>query len=135
MKQSGRQTERIPVQIPIKITPKEKTSLNLDGEVLNISIDGAFIMTQAPIHVGQEVLVSLNFEEARILEARVVEANPEIFKNLPQNSAERTVIRWNSENMKTGYGVQFIGMHDETRRFLERLIRHYGNLSKVGVTF
>ena len=135
MNRPSRQTNRIPVRIPVTILPKERQHHNLDGEVLNISIDGAFIVTKAPISVGQEVLVKLQFADAKILEAKVTEISKEISGLVPDNHAERTVVRWNSENMKTGYGVQFIGLREDTRHFLESLIRYYENLSKVGVNF
>jgi hypothetical protein len=135
MDRPTRQTNRIPVQIPVIILPKERQTHNLDGEVLNISVDGAFLVTKAPIAVGQELLVKLQFADAKVLEAKVVEVSKEMSSLLPESHPERTVVRWNSENMHSGYGVQFIGLREDTRYFLEQLIRYYENLSKAGVSF
>lgn len=124
-----RSDERIAVRIPAGVYFKDGKGGVVDGEILNLSIGGAYIEADIEVEHGREVLVEIRFTETSFVPAKVIPWNA------PANG---TVVRWEklgTSGKTRGFGVQFGDLTAEAKSFLEQLLRHFEDLARAGVKF
>lgn len=126
---------RVPVRIPVGIYRRDKPHDVIDAEILDISEGGAFIHCTAKIPVGTEILLEIRFAETKVLEGKVIEHEDSINELVPPESQERSVIRWTRLDDEPGFGIQFLALKPETKRFLQRLVLYFEQLQTAGVVF
>lgn len=131
---------RVPVRVPVSVILPGATSTELDGELLDISIGGAFVHCTAPVKIGQEVRLRIKFNETRILTARVIEEKelglePELPKDLRSRLeyTEQSIVRWARGSSESGFGVEFVHADKEGEKFLERFVKYCETLVKTGL--
>lgn len=129
-----RKFARVTVRIPVLIQLKSRPGAPLDGELLDLSVGGAFVHCTAPVRVGDEVKIEIRFLEPKHLTGQITEtvapdAPP------PKTVAESVVVRWARGSSTAGFGVEFKDLSKEGRDYLERVIRYFEQLARSGVEF
>src|SRR5262249_14344703 len=122
-----RSEPRVPVRIPAGVYLKDKKSNAVDGEILNLSLAGAYIEADIVVTAGSQVMVELRFPEPNRLPATVVAWD---------KPTASTVVRWErlgSSGESRGFGVEFQNLSDHAKRYLEQLIKHFCTLERAGV--
>ena len=123
------------VKIPATIIVKGSDE-RFEGEILDISLGGAFVHCTAPITVDQEIELEIDFSRAETLDAKVVVNQDAQSAKIPNTITEKVVIRWARGSSKSGFGVAFVNMNEEEKMdFVERVIRYFENLKKSGISF
>ena len=102
-------------------------TVSVPCEILDISLGGAFIHCTAKIAIGQEVLVEIHFETNTLLAAKVIRDPNEV---VALREPEKSVVRWVRGSSKSGFGVEFVGMGDSKRTYLQKLIVHFDRMRK-----
>jgi hypothetical protein len=122
---------RIPVNIPAGVYVKDQPYDGIDAEILSISMGGAFVHCHSRVALGKEVLIEIRFAETRLLEAKVTDLKNDV---PPAGTPEKSVVKWSSED-EAGFGVEFVDLSPENRRFLTKLVQYFENLAQAGVSF
>ena len=125
-------SDRIPVRIPAGIYFKDKKGGVVDGEILNLSLGGAYIRADVPVEVGREVLIEVRFTEASFVPATITQNNVDL--------TTASIVRWQQSGGEppktvTGFGVQFKNLSPESDGFLMKIIQHFSELARAGVKF
>ena len=126
--------KRVPVRIPVGVYLKDRPHDVIDAEILDISEGGAFVQCNAPIALGQEVILEIRFAETKILEGKVIE-HEAVKESLPANLPQNSVIRWAKDDEKAGFGIEFLGLKPDKKKFLAKLVQYFEQLDRAGVTF
>lgn len=128
-----RQFPRLIVKIPVQIFIKSQ-NLTLEGEILNLSLGGAFIACPQKVEEGQEVEIELKLHTTLNFRGEV-KREGEFDIPLNEESVERAFIRWNTPQNEPhpGFGIEFTGLNEAKRNFLKRLIQYQEHLQKAGV--
>jgi hypothetical protein len=130
----SRKHQRVTVRIPVTIQLKSLPGAPVDGELLDLSIGGAFVHCTAPVRVGDEVKIEIRFFEPKNLTGQITETvAPEVPP--PQAVSESVVVRWARGSSTSGFGVEFKELSSEGRAYLERVIRYFEQLARSGVEF
>jgi Tfp pilus assembly protein PilZ len=97
---------------------KDQPSQKYDAEILDLSVGGAFVHCTAPILLGQEILLEIFFDKARMLNvsARVIQATAR------QLEKQASVVRWVRGSSKSGFGVQFVQLNAENSTALKAIV-------------
>jgi len=117
--------DRLPVRIPVSIYIDGNTKKKFEGEIINISMGGAFVHCVAPIQIGQKVHLEMFFDKAQIVREKkthTVPASDKVKTSLPELTPEASVVRWVRGSSDTGFGVQFEGLQTDKQSFLGDLI-------------
>jgi hypothetical protein len=130
-----RRFRRLSVRIPGNVQLRSRPGQDFDAEILDISEGGAFVHCMAPILIGDEVLIEISFRETKILEAKVIDWDEWVLKNLPADNPERSVVRWARGSSQSGFGVEFLDLKADKKQFLVRLMDYFEQLTKAGVSF
>lgn len=130
-----RNNKRVPVRIPVGIYRRDKPHDVIDAEILDISEGGAFIHCTSKIPLGTEILLEIRFAETKVLEGKVIEHEDSLKTMMPSDGQERSVIRWTRLDEEPGFGIQFLSLKPETKRFLQRLVLYFEQLQSAGVMF
>lgn len=130
----SRKHPRVAVRIPVTVYLKSLPGAPVEGEILNLSVGGAFVHCTAPVRVGDEVKLEIRFFEPKNLIGQITttvapEAPP------PQAVSEPVVVRWARGSSTSGFGVEFKALSSEGRAYLERVIRYFDQLARSGVEF
>lgn len=113
-----RRFPRVSVRIPVKIyTPGSSTPVT--GEIQNISEGGAFIHCFAPVAIGQEIRVEIQFGSARPWEYPY---NGRPIAVGPKQISENAVVRWARGSSVGGLGVEFRSLTGETSKAIATLV-------------
>ncbi len=136
----NRRHERVNVRIPVRINPKRESNRTYEGEILNLSEGGAYIAADAPFEVGAELSLEFRFAEVRMFTSRVVEereapVSSSVSSLESQHPIAAGIVRWQEENMKVGFGVEFAPVQIDDREYLQKVIAYFLQLAKAGVTF
>lgn len=124
-KQTRRRFERFPVSIPGKVVLSEQ-GISFDAEIIDISVGGAFVHCTAPIAIGQEVILQIQFDFPTEIKARVIQGDKKAEPvSIPK---ERSVVKWVRGSSTSGFGVEFLATTPETRKLLEELVRSSGKI-------
>ncbi len=91
-------------------------------QIIDISIGGAFIHCTAPIEIGEEIYIEIHFEANETLAAKVIH-DPRDKAGLAK--PEKSIVRWVRGSSKSGFGVEFVGLCDEKKAYLEKLVQFY----------
>jgi Tfp pilus assembly protein PilZ len=119
-KESNRRIHpRARVSIPGAVYLKDEPSKKYDAEILDLSIGGAFVHCTAPILLGQEILLEIFFDKARMLNvsARVIQAT------VRQLDKQASVVRWVRGSSKSGFGVQFVQLNAGNSKALQAIVK------------
>lgn len=135
----NRRHERVNVRIPVRISPKQESHRTYEGEILNLSEGGAYVAADGPFEVGAELSLEFRFAEVRKFTSRVVEEReaPSSAKSSleAQHPITAGIVRWQEEQTKVGFGVEFHAVEIDDREYLQKVIAYFLNLAKAGVTF
>lgn len=135
---------RIDVRIPVQIWLESR---KVEGDILNLSEDGAYLKCEADWKVGQSVKVELEFRGKVMFAGRATSweelrgkaVDSDAPFKLPTEMSTQTVIRWTltdaPEEGARGFGVEFTDLDDQNREVLQKVIRYYENLRRAGVHF
>lgn len=120
---------RVPVRIPAGIYFKNRPGVVIDGEILDLSEGGAFVRCTTPISLGEDVLVEIRFAETSFVEGKTVylEAQSPLGAQGPLFK-EPSEIKWARGSKERGFGVEFVGLSDEKRAFLSKLVSRLAKL-------
>lgn len=130
-KTDARKNNRVAVQIPAQIVIDPAQTTRLEGEITDISLEGAFIRCDKPLAIGQEIWIQIRFSETALLRAKVTEAG-----SLPtKDPIEPSIVRWSRTGETAGFGVQFVSLKEDSQSFVKKLLVYFSNLAKAGVSF
>ena len=130
-----RAATRVTVNIPADLFLVVKPHNPIKGEIKDISEGGAFIECTSPLKIGDEINVQIVFSETKILQARVIDHEQWLRKTLPEEGAQRSVVRWVKPEPTPGFGIEFVNLQQDKKQFLARLIHYYEQLIRAGVSF
>ncbi len=133
--QERRRNNRVPVRIPAGVYLKSRPHDAIDAEILDISEGGAFVHCNSPIPLGTELVLEIRFDETSILEGKVVEHDQALRSLLSGNERQTSVVRWHRENGMKGFGIEFLGIKPEKKKFLSKLVTYFQQLQNAGVRF
>lgn len=130
----NRKFPRVTVRIPVLVQVKSRPGAPLEGEILDLSVGGAFVHCTAPVRIGDEVRIEIQFLEPKHLAAQITET---VAPNAPppKTVSESVVVRWQRGSSTSGFGVEFKELSQESRNYLERVIRYFDQLARSGVEF
>ena len=133
-KSDNRKFPRVAVRIPVLVQLRSRPGAPIDGELLDLSVGGAFVHCTAPVRVGDEVKLEIRFHEPKDLLAQITET---VGPNAPppKTVSEAVVVRWARGSSTAGFGVEFKDLSQEAKAYLERVIRYFDQLQKSGVEF
>jgi len=132
--EQNRKFQRVTVRIPVRVQLKSRPGAPLDGELIDLSVGGAFVHCTAPVRVGDEVQIEIRFLEPKQLTAQITET---VAPNAPpaKTLSEAVVVRWARGSSSSGFGVEFKELSDEGRAYLERIVKYFEQLQRSGVEF
>lgn len=131
-----RRHKRIPVKIPATIYFKGNPAEGKPAEILDLSLDGAFVHCTIPIKIGEEILLEVRFNEIQLLAAKVVIATApkqNDGKKKDAGIAENVVVKWARGSSNSGFGVEFTNLLGDKQAFLDKLLHYFENLKQSGV--
>ena len=132
MPAENRREPRAGVRIAARLFLKENPSEAIECEILNISHGGAFVKTDMPVPLGEEILLEIRLVEAKTLEGRVIRAADLGESITLPDMMRRSVVKWARDSSTTGFGVQFVHLDAVSRDFLKKLVNYFTMLSKTG---
>lgn len=133
-KSDSRKFQRVTVRIPVEVQVKSRPGAPIDGEILDLSVGGAFVHCTAPVRVGDEVRIEIRFLEPKHLTAQITETvTPDAPP--PKKVSEAVVVRWARGSSTAGFGVEFKDLSAEGKAYLERVMRYFEQLARSGVEF
>ena len=121
---SLRKNTRVDISIPVEVTIHTVGGKNFSGEIVNISMGGAFIQCTVPIMFGEEITFEIKMGDARMLHGKVIDNETWLKKNAPPVVKGKSVVRWARGSQTTGVGVEFTNLSKTEREFLEKLIKY-----------
>jgi len=131
--QERRKHKRVNVAIPVGLFFKNRPS-EIQAEITNVSEGGAFVHCITPMNIGEEVLLEIRFTETKLIEGKVISHDQLKDLALPQPLAQRAVVKWVQGSSKSGFGVQFIDLHPDQKKFIAKLVQYFEKLRKAGLS-
>jgi Tfp pilus assembly protein PilZ len=127
---------RLGVSIPAIVIVRDKPKDRIEAEIINISEGGAFVHCTAPIRIGQEIFLEIQFGETKLLAVKVIKLEDEDWGGkFPEQGQEKSVVKWVRGTSVTGFGVQFVDIKKDNKEFVKRLFHYFESLGKAGVSF
>src|SRR4051794_38842730 len=118
--ENRRKTVRVAVSIPAGVYPKDRPHDVIDVEILSLSEGGAFVRSTRPMPVGQVVLIEMRFVETKLFEAKIVEMDVEIENAALTQSPAQSIVRWSTQDQQPGFGVEFVDLEPDRKKFLSK---------------
>lgn len=117
-----RRYKRTIVDIPVRIfAPGKKESIK--GMAKDISIGGAYIQCGYPFSTGDKLLLEIQYEGLGLLHAQVTISSG-IMAEIPERTAEPSIVRWIRQITDKGFGVEFLNLSPANKNFVTRLLRY-----------
>lgn len=155
---NSRGVERVEVRIAAKIQIAQKNSTQTprrsEGEIWNLSEKGAYIRTDAPCQVGEQVMLEIQFTGPVVLAGKATtwealrglavhsastakESKSAGTSELPKRFSSDTIVRWTSAEPKSpeGFGVEFTALDPSGLGLLRKILHYYEILRRAGVSF
>ena len=129
MKQAAGQERRRHRRVPIKIQGKLRLEGADEGEehsvkIENISEGGAFVsVAELELEVGSSIQLWMDFDGALWLKARIV-LHHKAMESLPADVADQPFVEKLKKAIEPGYGVQFVEVGLEEKKFIRRVVLH-----------
>ena len=122
-----RKYKRVATKIPAAIYSVQNPKEIYDAVISNLSEGGAFVRCSLFVRVGEEIIVEIHFAGTRIMNAVVLA--PEVLEQ-DEKMLAPSVVRWASEKDKPGFGVEFSGITQEQRVFLQTVVDYFEQINK-----
>ncbi len=100
------------------------------GEIIDLSMGGAFIKANAPINIGDSISIEIKLPEAHLLSGKVIDNERWLSKNAPNNLKNRSIVKWSRGSSLKGFGIEFTSMTREELELIQKLLEYEAPLKK-----